>query len=263
MKPCLPMVAVCAAWMTAVLPQSFAQQATADKPAMCWDYNTLAESVGSRFGLKGAADDTILSRTGYYTLTKLPVKLSAPMSGGTQSWFKVELKAEAEGGSAALTLSGMLVELDNVSVDNSFRNLKFETHVDGDGRLHHLRLVALEARFKAGGETISVPFRSQGPDLARQDFVIRLGSFPSPTRPTGGSVAFDPKATLPVMEQIDSAWKKAGTMTIEFILPETGAVVATSQALPYAGDKAAAEFMRMNGRAGEMISGGKCQYLAD
>ena len=52
-------------------------------------------------------------------------------------------------------------------------------------------------------------------------------------------------------------------MTIEFILPETGAVVATSEALPYAGDKAAAEFARMNGRASEMISGGKCQYLAD
>ena len=101
--------------MTAVSPQAFAQQATADKPATCWDYNTLAETVGSRFGLKGAVDDTILNRTGYYTLTRLPAKLSAPLSGGAQSWFKVELKAEAEGDSAPLTMSGMLVELDNVT----------------------------------------------------------------------------------------------------------------------------------------------------
>ena len=51
-------------------------------------------------------------------------------------------------------------------------------------------------------------------------------------------------------------------MTIEIGLPESGAVVATSGPLAYDGDKIDAEFApRMNGRAREMLRGGKCQFL--
>lgn len=250
-----------AAGACAVAIVAGALPAVAQDPVSCWDYNTLADNVGSRFGLKGTPDDAILSRSAYYSLTKLPAKVSAPLIGGHNSWFKVEFKAEADGADAPLAPSGLLVELDNVEVQQSVSNLKFETHVDADGRLHHLRLAPLEARFRAGESVVAVPFKTQGPDLRRQDIIVRLGAFQPSTWPTGGKPDFDPRATLPVAEEIMAIWKKAGSMTIELALPEGGAVIATSGALPFVGDEVGAEFTRMNGRAREMLSGGKCQYL--
>ena len=240
---------------------ALAQQATADKPAMCWDYNTLADNLGSRFGLKGAVDDTILSRMAYYSMTRLPAKVSAPLIQLSNTWFNVEIKAEAEGANEPLALSGLLVELDNVSIDARIATVKFEDHVDANGKLLYLRRVPLEARFRAGDDTIVAQFRTQGPDLARQDVVLRLGAFAPPTRLVGGESAFDPKATLPIVQKIDAAWREAGAMTIEIGLAEGGAVVATSEPLAYNGEKVGAEFAQMNGRAREMITGGKCRFL--
>ncbi len=247
---------VCAGAMVAC-----ALPAVAQEPVSCWDYNTIADNVGSRFGLKGTQDDAILSRSAYYSLTKLPAKVSAPLIGSYSSWFKIEFKAEADGADAPLALSGLLVELDNVQVEQSAVGVKYEDHVDARGKLHYMRLLPLEARFKAGDVTIAVPFRTQGPDYKRQDVIIRLGAFAPETRLVGSAATFDPEATLPTLREIDAAWKKAGSMTLEIALPEGGAVVSTSGLLPYAGDEVGAEFSRMNGRAREMLSGGKCQYL--
>lgn len=246
-----------------VLALGAAPLASAQEPVACWDYTTISDNVGSRLGLRGAPDDTILSRSAYYTLTKLPSKLSMPMTGGYGSWFKVEFRADAEGADAPLALSGLLVDLDNITVDRTIKTVKYESHVDGNGRVQNLSLVPLEARFRAGDKTLVVPFRTQGPDLQRQDVTLRLGSFAPPTRLVGGGPAFDAKATLPLLQEVEAAWQAAGTMTIEFALPEGGAVVATSQPLGYVGDKMRAEFAKMNGRAREMLSGGKCQYLSD
>jgi len=253
--------AVACVALIAASPQALAQQATAGKPATCWDYNTLADNLGSRFRLQGAVDDTILNRMAYYSMTRLPAKVSAPLIQLSNTWFNVEIRAEAEGADAPLALSGLLVELDNVNIDSRVAAVKFEDHVDANGKLLYLRLVPLEARFRAGDDTIIAPFRTQGPDLARQDVVLRLGAFAPPTRPVGGGANFDPKVTLPLAQKIEAAWRKAGTITIEIGLPDGGAVVATSGALAYDSGKVDAEFAKMNSRAREMISGGKCQYL--
>ncbi len=249
----------CAGMMAASAPLAAAQQATEDKPVMCWDYTTLADGAGSRFGLKGAVDDTILSRAAYYVINKVKAKVVSPMAAGTTTWFKVELRGDAAGAVDPVALSGLLVELENPLFAPVVPGIRFEVHTDAQGRTHRLTLVAFEARFKAGDEVVSVPFRSQGPDLRRQDIALRLGAYPHPTWPVGQQAPFDPTATLPVVKQIDAAWRKAGTLTIELVLGEGGAVVATSEPLSYPGDKAAAEFVRMNARAPEMISGGVCQ----
>jgi hypothetical protein len=234
--------------------------AVAQEPVSCWDYNTLADNVGSRFGLKGAADDTILSRSAYYSLTKLPAKVSAPLVGGYGSWFKIEIKAEAQGAEGALALSGLLIALNNVQIEQSAKDVKYEDHVNANGKLLYLRLLPLEARFRAGDQTIIAPFRTQGPDFKRQEMIVRLGAFAPETRPTGAAQVFDPQATLPLAQKVDTAWRQAGTMTIEFALPDGGAVVATSEPLAYP-DGIDAEFARMNGQARKMLNGGKCQYL--
>lgn len=235
--------------------------AVAQDPVSCWDYNTIGDNVGSRFGLKGTPDGAILSRSAYYTLTKLPAKTSSPLIGNYSSWFKVEFKADADGADGPLALSGLLVELDNVGIEQRAVGLKFEDHVDARGKLHYMRVLPLEARFKAGDVTIAVPFRTQGPDYKRQDVIIRLGAFVPETRLVGSAATFDPTATLPTLLEIDAAWKKAESMIFEIALPEGGAVVATSEPLAYEGDKAAAEFASMTARAREMLVGGKCQYL--
>lgn len=251
-----------AASACAVAMVACALPAVAQEPVSCWDYNTIADNVGSRFGLKGTPDDAIISRSAYYSLTKLPAKVSAPLIGNHSSWFKIEFKAEADGADTPLALSGLLVELDNVEVQQNAAGVKYENHVDAKGKVHYMRLLPLEARFRAGDTTIVAPFRTQGPDYKRQDVIVRLGAFAPETRLAGSADAvFDPKATLPLLQEINAAWRQAGTLTIDFALPEGGAVIATSGALPYVGDEAGAEFTRMNGRAREMLSGGKCQYL--
>lgn len=227
---------------------------------MCWDYNTLADNLGSRFGLKAGVDDTILSRAAYYSMTRLPAKVDAPLIPLSNASFKVEIRAEADGADAPLALSGLLVELDNVNIDSRIATVKNENHVDLNGKLLNLRLVPLEARFRAGDDMLVAPFRTQGRDLANQDVVLRLGTFAPPTRLVGGDRNFDPRATFPLAQKIEAAWRKAGTMTIEIGLSDGGTVVATSGALAYDGKKVDAEFAQMNGRAREMISGAKCQF---
>lgn len=250
-----------AAGVCAVATVTGALPAVAQEPVSCWDYNTLADNIGSRFGLKGTKDDAILSRSAYYSLTKLPAKVSAPLTGNYSSWFNIEFKAEANGADGPLALSGLLVELDNVQIEQSFKGVTYESHVDAKGKVYNMRLLPLVARFTADDVTIVVPFRTQGPDHKRQDVFVRLGAFAPETRPVGTAAAFDPKATLPTLHEIDAAWKKAGTITLEIALPERGEVVATSEPLAYVGDAVDAEIAKMNARAREMLSGGKCQYL--
>ena len=110
-----------------------AAQAVAQEPVSCWDYNTLSDNVGSRFGIKGALDDTILSRSAYYTLTRLPAEASAPMTGRYNSWFKLEMKAEAQGADGPLALSGLLLELDSHVDLRAFRMIKYETDARAQG----------------------------------------------------------------------------------------------------------------------------------
>ncbi|MDP3494733.1 MAG: hypothetical protein Q8R82_16600 [Hyphomonadaceae bacterium] len=256
-------MAACIALMTAIAPQAFAQQATAEKPVMCWDYNTLADGAGSRFGIRSSVDDQILSRAAYYTVNKLKAKVNSPLAAGVSTWFKLELRAEAEGVDAPVALSGLLVELENPIFSSTIAGEQSEVHVDDSGKVMQLRLVPLEARFKAADTVVSVPFKSQGPDIRRQDVEVRLGAYSPPSRRSGEPSQFDPKATLPLIAEIDAAWRKAGSLMIEFALADSGAAVATSDALPYIGEKAAAEFVKMNGRASQMISGGKCRFLTD
>jgi len=244
-------------------PQAASQQATADQPVMCWTYNTLGENIGSRFGIKGAVDDAILSRAAYYTITKLKPTVAPPIAAGSSTWFKVEVRAEADGADAPLKLSGLLVELDNPIYSAATQGVTSERHTDGAGKLYRMSVVPLEARFKAGDTIVTVPFSSRGPDLRRQDVEVMLGAYAPRTWLSGQSNTFDPAATLPLVQKIDAAWKSAGVMTIEFALAGDGSVVATSEALAYLGDAATAEFARMDGRAHEMISDGKCQFLTD
>lgn len=257
------LASLCAVCVVAGAPPAASQQATAEKPAMCWTYNTLAESVGSRFGIKGAVDDAILSRAAYYTITRLKPTVAAPIAAGSSTSFKVELRAEADGADLPLKLSGLLVELDNPIFSATTPGVKSERHTDGTGRVYRMSVVPLEARFKAGDTIVTVPFSSRGLDLRRQEVEVMLGAYAPRTWLSGESNTFDPAATLPVVQQIDAAWKAAGAMTIELALPDDGPVVATSEALAYVGDAATVEFARMDGRAHEMISGGKCQFLTD
>lgn len=150
-----------------------------------------------------------------------------------------------------------------MTIAQSARGLQFETHTDDTGRLHHLRLIPTIARFRAGDASVDVPFKTQGPDFVRQDIIVRMGGYAPMTWPRGAKPAFDPEATLPLARQIDEIWKKAGAMTIEFVLPEGGEIVAMSESFPYAGDKAAAEFARLDKDKAKMISGGECQVLSD
>lgn len=251
----------CAAAVAAVAPLAGAQQATADAPAMCWTYKTLGDGAASRFGLKGSVDDAILSRMAFYTLTKQKAKVSSPFGAGASTWFKVELRAEAEGASSPVSLSGLLVELENPIVSPTTPGITHERHTDEKSQVHSLTRIALEARFKAGDVVVAVPFKSQGADTRRQKIDLRIG-YPLQTWPVGKKPEVDTAANQQLVNKIDAAWKAAGALTIELALAD-GTVVATSDALSYIGDKAAAEFARLNGRAGEMIRGGKCQFLSD
>ncbi len=254
----------CAALTLAVSNSALAQKATPEMPASCWRYGVTSDGVGSRFGIKGTTDDRVLSRTAYYALISKKVSARSPIAATSGALFKVEYRSEAAGLEDDLELSGLFVELDNVTLDNSVRNDQFQYYTDAEGRSIYLRLVPMVARFKAGEAVVDVPFSTQGPDLLRQDLIIRLGAYTSTTWPRGPRPEFDPKASLPTVQQIDANWRKAGTMTIEILTTgDNPTVAATSDTLPYPGDKAAAEFARLNGRASEMIKGGECQHITD
>lgn len=241
-----------------------AAPAAAQAPVACWDYTTIAEKVGGRFGLKGAPDDTILSRSAYYVVNGLPVKVSQPLSGQGSAAIKFELRADAEGAEAPMKLTGLLVEVGGVDFPNDTKGIKYETHANDDKSYIPLQVMPLEAHFKAGDTTLIAPLSAtRERNIRSAKMALRLGAYTPASWVQGKKAEFDPAATLPQVQAIHAAWKAAGAMTIEFVLPETGALVAISEPIAYFGDKAEAEFARANGRAREMLRGGKCQYLED
>ncbi len=238
--------------------------AVAQEPVACWDYTTINDKAGSRFGLKGAPDDAILSRAAYYYLNGLPVKLSEPLTGLSSAAIKVELRSEADGAEAPMKLTGLFVDVSDVNFPDNAKGIKYETHASDDKSYMSMNVLQLEARFNAGDATVMVPLSAISDRKARSaKMSIRLGAYPLTSWVQGKKPEFDPAATLPQVQAIHAGWKTAGAMTIKFVEPQSGAVVAVSDPIAYFGDKAEAEFARANGRAREMLRGGKCQYLED
>jgi hypothetical protein len=241
-----------------------AAPAAAQAPTACWDYTTISKTVGGRFGIKGSADDTIVSRTAYYNVNALPVKISAPLSGQRGSAIKVELRSDAEGAKAPLKLTGLLVDVSSVDFPNDAKGVKYETHASDDKSYMALQVIPLEARFKAGDTTLTVPLGAMRErNIRSAKMAVRLGAYAPATWVQGKKTEFDPAATLPQVHAIYDAWKSAGAMTIEFVEPQSGAVAAVSDPIAYFGAEAEAEFTRANGRAREMLRGGKCHFLED
>ena len=74
-------------------------------------HDDLPTRSAAGFGIKGTADDTILSRTAYYEATQ-PLREGVRAAGRarTTQRSKLELRSDAEGAEAPLKLSGMLVD---------------------------------------------------------------------------------------------------------------------------------------------------------
>jgi hypothetical protein len=247
---------------TLAISMSGLSTATAQSPVACWDYTTIADKIGGRFGIKGTADDTILSRSAYYDVRGLSVKVSAPLAGVYNSAIKLELRSDAEGAETPLKLSGMFVEVSDVNFPDNTKGIKFETHASDDRSYLSFRVLPLEVRFKAGDAVVSAPLSATRESNGRTaKVVLRLGAYSPASWVQGKKPVFDPAETLPQVLAIQNAWKSAGAMTIEFVEPQSGAIVAVSSTIDYFGDKAEAEANRANSRARDMLKGGKCQYL--
>lgn len=241
-----------------------AAPAAAQAPVACWDYTTIDKTIGGRFGIKGSADDAILSRAAYYYVNGLPVKISAPLTGQHNATIRLELRSEAEGADAPLKLAGLLVEVGGIDFPNDTKGVKYETHASDDKSYMSLQVIPLEAHFKAGDATVTAPLSAtRERNMRSAKMALRLGAYTPVSWIQGKKPDFDPAATLPEVQAIHGAWKSAGAMTIEFVEPQSGAVIAVSDPIAYFGDKAEAEFARANGRARDMLRGGKCQYLGD
>lgn len=241
-----------------------AAPAAAQAPVACWDYTTISDKAGSRFGIRGASDDAILSRAAYYYVNGFRVKLSEPLTGASSAAIKVELRSEADGAEAPVKLTGLLVDLSDVSFPATAKGITYETHASDDKSYMSMNALPLEARFKAGDKTVAFPVKAISDRNSRSAKIsIRLGAYPPTSWVQGKKTNFDPKATLPQVQDIHDAWKSAGAMKIEFVEPQSGAVVAMSDPIAYFGGEAETESVRANGRAREMLRGGKCQYLED
>ncbi len=249
-----------------------------DEPVVrCWEYGSVIEKKESvRLGVVASPQGEVKEINGYYKVYNVPITLTDLLDQGRSTSsrdLEYEVKVTKTAAGSPFQIKGFMIDTSGLRLGEDLPELRTSSTYLTENTAKPTNIskpfheVAMRVRFTfPDGTSLEHPFELTGAyyDILRTG--PRFGTYAPNYVPIFRRENFlnvptpwDASATAPLLDEVLTKWQDAGTVTIEYIAPETDRVLLTSepQSWPFANVDAALAPLQAD--AMQDLAAGKCR----